>query len=237
MLKEKAQRQILDIYEERGATMAIAVARRVLELSKGQRNFNSKKIINGEICETVLEIALMEYCKKNLSAFYSKGLILKNREISEDFLTEIDLVLFTPQKIVIWECKGHNGDKKIKEQCTICRAGEDDYDVYKQNCLHRDAIIANFERFRIANPGTVGCVPTQLALFNFSLGDVYDMRPEQNKLLMPLIEIGEVEPYIEQCIKGPVCWNVEALGKAVRIIEANKERLRKQHLAFVKSIH
>ena len=79
-----------------------------INLKKAKKNF--KTDVNGEVCETVLEIGILEFMKRYPKAckewVLKKGLIVKDiDDPNNGFLTEIDLVLATPQMIYLFECK------------------------------------------------------------------------------------------------------------------------------------
>ena len=117
-VKNKTNDVLLEFYKTNSYEFTLAVAKKMLESKSyaGKRKFNSD--LHGEICETVLEISIMEYMKlypeKCKDWFYEKGLILKEvNNPDSEFLTELDLVLFTPTQICIFECKSYNSDKTL----------------------------------------------------------------------------------------------------------------------------
>lgn len=232
---------LLDYYQRNGITKTMNVAKAMLKAGNHKSNTMFHAHTHGEICETVLEIILQEYIKANKLSekgwFFKKGLILKDiNNPDSPFLTELDLTLFTPKCILIFECKSYGGDKEITDICTIKRKGKKPFNVYKQNSLHAKVLYEQFKPFMLVNESTINEKYLQLVLFNFSLGEVVDKRTESCKNIMPSVNEESVISLLNKIRSGKDLWNIAALKKAAEIICKHSEDYKKEHLKYVKSL-
>ena len=82
--------------------------------------------------------------------FYSKGLILKDvNNPNSGYFTELDLTVFSPQRIFAFECKSYAGPKKITDKCTIRKKKGGTFDVYDQHSKHFMVLADQLKPFRI----------------------------------------------------------------------------------------
>ena len=181
------RQSILRFYSQRGIEQTREFCQKLLEAENHKDNKDFKAKVHGEICEALLEAILTDYIKKNKLSnrwFFEKGMVIKDLDSrNKDFYTELDLTLFTPGKVVLFECKSYAGEKKLCDECTIVRScGE--FDVYKQNKNHMVVLNTNIKSCCTSN--VAGAY--KLALFNFSIGGLKDLRDEKRKKIMPVIE-------------------------------------------------
>lgn len=213
-----------------------------VNLKNVKKNF--KTDLNGEICETVLEIGILEFMRSHQVEckdwVLKKGLIIKDIENPNNgFMTEIDLVLATPQMIYLFECKSYTGKKVLTNECTITTPTRS-FDVYEQNFLHAKTFLAQFIPYRCNRDEKI--FPLQLVFFSLSKGDIVDTRTEQNKRLMPLVEIENLSSFLASNIptdkrKVPTLWRIQYVKKALNIIAKRSNEYRDEHLTYVKSLH
>lgn len=133
--KEDTHSLLIQKYEELGLQKMITIARAMLENTDYKKSTDFIAHMHGEVCETVLECIVLDYMKTyNLERygwFYKKGLILRDvNHLDSNYFTELDLTVFTPQKIFAFECKSYGGDKKITDKCTIRKKKGGTFDVY-----------------------------------------------------------------------------------------------------------
>lgn len=224
-VKDSARKHLLDIYEKYGSKVAIETARASLTISKGGSEFKSQ--FNGEICETVLEIILKELCKKNSSWIYLKSVVLPDTETLSDFLTEIDFVLITGSCIYCIECKSYAGDKTIINEGTVVLKNGKKRDVYKQDLLHLEVLGKLLHGFSKTPK-------YKIVFFNFSTGEVNDLRDHIWKEKFPLVNDSTFTTILEN--SKPV-WDLVGLRRAAPKIEKFSKQNRDRHLAYVKSKH
>lgn len=241
--KTRANEVILERYKERGYGFAIDLSRKIMasqDLRKIDRNADSRNSVIGELCETALEVGILEFMRQNPEAtrkwFYTKGLILKDLDTHDtDFLTEIDLVLFTPNKTYLFECKGYTGDKRIIKAGTIVRPGHKDFDVFKQHNNHANVFIKTFDSFRRKS------VPIeqayQLAGFTFAPGSLSDERSLKWKTIMPFLQIENLWDVLKANLSSKEEWLLDYAKKAVATIQRDKDIYIRKHLDYVTSLH
>lgn len=232
--------KLISIYNQYGLATAIQVGFKSLGcLGDAAKGLTEKQIIfvktnmNGEISETVLELILTEFMrlhpKETENWHLSKGLILKNPERPRSrFMTELDLTLFTPKCVYVFECKSYSGDKRLVDKGTILRLNGNSCDVFRQNAIHLQTLHANIGRF--------SDYPIyRMALFDFSRGDVEDERDDKNKDMLPYTTIDNVLKQL--VLDGNNVWKIKPLLQVVRILEDASVRLRSEHLKYVKELH
>jgi len=235
--QNKVNSELLREYETRGFTFAVSACDLIInnkEIVSGYPNVN---LLFGEICQTILEIHVKEYIKihKVKDWFFSKSLILKEpKSYGQDYLTEIDFVLYTPSKIVIFECKSYKGDKVIEGKGEIKRS-KGSFDVFSQHQKHVETFMKSFNPF-INRPydWTQAYV---FPIFSYSSGNIEDKRDNVWKKIMPLMKSENLFPVFDVLRSGPVRWKTDYVKRAVKLIEANKERLAKEHLDYVRDLN
>lgn len=243
-IKEKTRDNLKLLYERRGYDMAVAVAREILG-----RNVNKalakapdidKKVfktsVNGELGESVLEIAVLEYCKNNPKEtkdwFYTKSMILKDpTNPKSEFLTELDFTLFTPECIYLFECKSYSGNKKLVDRGMLLRDCGNSCDVFQQSYVHIETLDKN-----IAGYVEHGCKPNyKMVMFNFSKGDLSDLRDDKAKYFMPCVDECDWQQVL---LRGANrVWNLNRLRPAIDKIYSASDKLRAEHLHYVRSRH
>lgn len=238
--KRESNRILMQYYETHSLEDTIAVARSMLysETYKDIKAFNAH--VHGEICETVLEMIIIDYMKRNPERtagwFFSKGLIIKDIENpGNGYFTELDFTVFTPEKIFAFECKSYGGDKKIVNECTIRKKKGGSFDVYAQHEKHARVLARQLKPFRksihLDKPAY------QLILFDFSTGVTEDIRNAKNKLIMPCLNEQNVTNIFKIFEGKPVLWNMEPLRKAITIIERNRDEYTAKHLEYVTQLN
>ena len=223
--KDSTNEVLLDYYKENGFQKTVAVAKSMYNVNLKNAKKNFKTDMNGEVCETVLEIGILEFMKRYPKAcehwVLKKGLIIKDIEDPNNgFMTEIDLVLATPQMIYLFECKSYTGNKVLTNECTITTPARS-FDVYKQNYLHAKTFLAQFTPYRCNKSSQV--FPIQLALFSLAKGEIVDARTDVN---IPTSRK-----------KIPTLWKMVYVKEALNIISNRSDEYRSKHLKYVKKLH
>lgn len=240
--KESTHTLLLEQYQKFGSERTIAIARAMLQSNTHKKEKAFLSHVHGEICETVLEMLILDFIKENnLSSkgwFYETGLILRDvNKPGSGYFTELDVTLFTPQKIFAFECKSYGGDKRITDKCTIRKKKGGTFDVYDQHMKHFKVLADQMQPFRIASIKTRGVAPYQLILFDFALGNTEDVRDTSSKLLMPCLDEKNVTNILKESFGDPVQWDIVRVRKAINIITRNKEKNTESHLNYVKGLH
>lgn len=238
--KSVTNEKLIALYESKGVDAVLAVAQKMLELNVHKSNMDFRTSVHGEICESVLEVILLDFIKSNSldkeGWFISKGLILKDVDNPDSpYLTEVDLILFTPYRFILFECKSYAGDKRLINECTIVRDKiKSSFDVYKQHIKHYEALAKTMHPFR-ASDIAVGHMT--IALFNFALGKLQDEREDKWKNYVPVFNAKNINKFLLSLKSDKVEWNMKYVRRAVDIIESQSEANSVKHLNYVKSLH
>ena len=233
-VKDSVHDKLLLCYQERGLSTALAVAESLLQKNKKTAPISFKTTMNGELCETVLEILVMDYCTRHKEQTkmwcWGKGLILKDPHkdlVSSEFMTELDFTLFTPNCIYLFECKCYAGNKELVGAGTIQRENSKSFDVYSQSMIHLETLNKWL--------GNVSNQPEyKLVLFDFSRGKLIDRRGEKAKNVFPCVNKDTWESIFT---KGPAVWDMQFIYSFVEALDKASSKLRTKHLEYVKSIH
>lgn len=224
-------------HAEKGTQVTIEVAKNTLARPMtgvgeiGAKEFHQN--FNGEVCETILEILIEDYCKKYPKETkgwkWNKGVILPDRgNVKSDFLTEIDFILFTPECIYIFECKSYAGDKVLVRDGTINRAKGNNCDVFKQNSLHLEVLKSWMDKLS-QNP------VYQMVLFDFSSGKMTDSRTQDAKQFMPCVN--EKTLYSIFSNREGHAWDTDVIESVHKLFNKETEQMRQKHLKYVKSLN
>lgn len=237
-LKDRTNKVLLDAYKAKGFRYALSLAEGIVKANHN-KPMSERNVVVGEICEAVLAVCISEYMRLNPER--TKGWFFTNQFIIGDmetrnpkFLTEIDFVLFTPSKALLFECKGYIGDKVIVDKGTITRKGRENFDVYEQHRNHALTFSRMFGHFRMSGVPEFDCY--QLAVFLFCTGSIEDKRNSTYKKVLPFVEVDGLFKLLSEIDTTPR-FQMDYVRRAVDIVESKKDALVDKHLAFVKSRH
>lgn len=246
-LKEKTHTLLMDNFSSNGKGYAIKVAQELLYAHDKGDDPRFKQIVNGELCETVLEICVIDFVMNHEWAHdwvWDKGLVLRNKDgqFNSRFLTELDFTLFTEDTVFLFECKSYSGDKTLTDLCTLTKtstyrdaSGEMQkntrtFDVFNQSSIHAQTLMRWMEPFTLR-----GATPkVQLVLFDFSRGGVKDLRTQSHKLLMPCVNETTVQNLFN---KGQPRWSLSHVANAVNSLHRTSEFMEDAHYQYVTGLH
>lgn len=233
--KKGTRDSILKYYDKNGKDATIKLCRNMLLSSKHKDNKVFHTHVHGEICETVLEVLILDYMRCNQEQtkdwIMKKGLILKDPCADNRYYTELDITVFTPEMIYAFECKSYGGDKKIKDVCKIQKSSGGGYDVFKQHYRHLQVLHSNIGAFKRCNSNEK---VSQLILFDFSTGVTEDVRKLKNKLLIPCLSENNVTNIFNLSKTKRQVWDMEYVRKAIDIITTKDNS--KNHLEYVRGV-
>lgn len=241
MVKDSTNEVLKDLYKEKGLKDTIITAYQMLKINNHKSDKLFRAHLHGEICETVLELIIVDFMNRNKEQtkdwILSKGLILPNIDnIGSTYRTEIDLTIFTPYKILTFECKSYAGDKTITGMCTVERKGMKSVNVYSQHSKHAMMLLKLFNPCRYVREGSDKVSPMQLAYFDFALGTIKDEREAIDKDRMPILRIDSIGKLLAVYTKRPVYYDMKDVKKIVDKLEFYKEKQTKKHLDYVTHI-
>lgn len=236
--KETIHALLMDYYKNKGITPALQVAHELLKQSvQGcpEDNMSAAElnaVFNGEVGETVLQIMIMDFMKRNPkrteSWRYNKSVILSDLDSqSNKFLTEIDALLLTPECIYVFECKSYSGDKKLTGKGVIVRSNGNNCDVYSQNQLHLKILRQWLNRFS-RRP------VYQMVLFDFSSGSMTDTRDATAKRELPCVNENTLFDLLRE--EHLQVWRPQDLDEISKQFDRETKALRAKHLDYVKSL-
>lgn len=235
-LKNNLRNDMLRLYREKGYAFTVNSINHLIKHSnkKSKEVGNSKLAIQirGECCEILLELAILEYARsRNLPWICSKGLTLKRRDHKKG-TTELDITLFTPSQIILFESKFRSGNIKLIDECKIVPSYGNVCDVYKQNMMHLD----NLRRYLDTAVHNLNAGPPfAINLFVESLGRVQDNRTAKMKSVVPLISLDNIVQYLDIIAsKKQVVWDINRLYRIVSQLDSMSEENFKQHMKGVR---
>lgn len=233
--KNATKKSIENTYATYGMIPTIKIAKKMLENTDYKDDPLFYSDVNGEICESILEMMIRDYMKKHgyTDWHISTGLVIQDPDNSE-YLTEIDVVVFTPKRVYMFECKSYGGDKKIIHKGTIAVKNRKT-DVFDQHIKHLNLLNKNIERCIVTRYDNIS--PYRLALFSFSLGNLEDVREAKYRRKFPVLTHENVLNIFSNYDDLPVQWSMKAVKKIISVYEKHSDKLTKKHLKFVKGLH
>lgn len=231
--KIKLRNKILTIYKENGYTHAVNTIKNIIKnANKKTKDLNEKTLaINtrGECCEILLEIQILEFAKKNnLPWILSKGLTIRRKDYKQGKTTELDLTLFTPGRIVLFESKYRMGEIKLIDECTIVPNYGNVTNVYKQNLMHLDNL-----RYYLADAivNLKVSAPFSIALYVEEVNRVNDLRDEKYKSLVPLVGTENIFNFLNKIANIKVkVWDIHKLQTLIAKLDEESDQLFEEHV-------
>ena len=177
----------------------------------------------GELAEVLLEVFLMEYVMTHKNVFMVKGLMVPLDGTTSGF-TELDLTLFTPSSIHLFEVKSYDGACKITDECTITSDRGSSTDVYEQNKLHLKALdnwIGGFLTTRKA---------FRMHLFSFADNTIEDLREPKFKKAIRVLDETNAEEVINSIDTQPERVNIKKVYNVINKLDMKRESRAKEHV-------
>lgn len=237
--KDKTREVLLKYYEEYGLEQTVSTALLMLKDNpKSKENRMVVPHVRGELGEVVLECAIMDAIRnsklKSDEWRLEKSIILKDVDSNnKDYYTELDMVLFTPFKIIAFESKAYQGNKSLTGKGTLKVNGHK-FDVYKQHSQHMRVLMTNFDPF-IKSGSAVG-EAYKMYMFNFSNGTIEDKRITSYKVMLPLIGYKDI-PGIINSLGGIKLWNMKLVCSALDLIVKNSDKNHEKHMSYVRGLN
>ena len=220
--KRNLRNKLIQLYMQKGYKHTKASIQELMKNSNKKAKASGKPElaiqIRGEACEILLEIEIWEYIRqRKLPWITAKGLCLNRTDHKRNKTTELDLTLFTPGKIILFESKYRKGDVILTDTCTIVPSWGNAVNVYKQNLMH----LTNLkDRFANALITMNGVKPFAIVLYVESIKRVNDRRLTPDKKLVPLVGSENIGAYLKsiEAIKLKV-WDMNIVRDIVRELD------------------
>ena len=237
--KESLYEKIFDFYDEHGIENTMDLCNELLGSNKYRDTENFYAYTQGELCEIVLELLVKEYIEdNNLENIWIpvKSLVVRDIDYygenskDGDYFTEIDFVIFTPYKILAFECKNYSGEKIITDRCTVNIEGRKPKDVFRQHFGHAKALE---ETFRPMKSGGEDIADIKLAYFNFSKGSITDEREKRDRKIMPIIGTDNLYKFLDSFKDKGNYWDIPTIERAIKLMTKNSKKLHDSHLQYL----
>src|SRR5690606_4227906 len=146
-----------------------------------------------------------------------QSIFIRDLDVDSDKITEIDIILVTPQRVYLIEVKSYMGTKEIVDPCNIVRDGKV-FDVYSQHMGHYRGF---YEMFKVVTSrGMDTASSLEPLVFLFSKGTYDDQRNLENKTFMPVVDHLSLIPHIESKSKSSVVWDTKTLMSMLDYIQS-----------------
>jgi len=236
--KKNLRNEILRIYKQDGYDIAMNSTLNLIKKSNKKANEIGKKElpvqIRGECTELLLELQIREYARKrNLPWILSKGLTIPRLD-NKKGMTELDLTLFTPAKIILFESKYRQGKYNIFGECQLVPQSSYGFptNVYLQNLLHLDNLRKHLSSAIITVKLSK---PFSICLYMSDLSKVEDKREVKYKSLIPLLGPNNINNYLKDIENNKIeVWNIGELQKKLIELDSKNEENFKKHLENMK---
>lgn len=231
--KINLRNRILQIYYKSGYSYAVNTINHLIKDSnKKTKEFDINSLamnLRGECCEILLELQIREFARqRNLPWVLSKGLTFRRRDHKKEKTTELDLTLFTPSRVILFESKYRKGKVKLIDECKIVPDFGHVTDVYKQNLMHMDNL-----RYYLG-PAIVDLKkgkPFSIVLYMDEIKRVIDLREEKFKKMIPLVGSENILNYLNKIANmKTVVWDVKKLATIISEMDKESDALFIEHV-------
>ena len=237
--KEAVRYKLLLVYERRGLQASLNMADQFLdEAAKTGKEFNINdfgKIIRGELSELYAEICMREYVKYHKNSFYVKSLCIPRVDGKGKLsgYTELDMTLFSPQFVMVCECKSYSGKKTLTDEGCMNVKGRSSYNVFTQNRMHLVNLDPYIRKHRLKTVEEGG-KPYILCMFSYSKEDINDLRTEEWKNKFKLLTEKNVLNYLDNISRNDIIWDSQGLFKTVSELNKNSSKNKERHIKMSK---
>ena len=234
--KRDLRNNVITIYRKKGYAIAkLSIDKLIKDSNKKSKELNQPELavqIRGECCELALELELWEFIRKHkLPWTTSKGLCIKRTDNKRFKTTELDLTLFTPSKIILFESKYRKGKITLTDKCTLVPDWGHATDVYKQNIMH----LTNLKDY------LSDCIltlqrgkPFSIVLYVDDTNRVKDLRDDNSKKLMPVISSDNINSYLESIRKlNTNIWDMKKIKETLTKLDNESEENMVRHMKEV----
>lgn len=233
--KSNTRKLLLAIYEQYGIATAYEKAHEIIKQCEDTKyNRDKRSAVKGELAEVVLEIFCIHLQKILPSTIVSKGLCIY-KQGDKRVTTEMDLILFTPFCMYMFECKSYSGKKVLTEECYLKAMSTKD--VYRQSKYHFEILWPYVSKFVLkSHTPTLDNPVVKLILFELSSGDIDDQRTAKNKALYPCLTLDNILAWAQKEFgrTRTVIYDMKGLDPVIKQLDAGSAATFEKHLARLK---
>lgn len=196
------------IYENMGITILMDFLAKHKELEFEE----SKEFIDykGLVCELFLfyyiQSFIITFDLKDWTVKHSLLLELPKATKKGFTHTEVDVMLFTPNIAVVFECKCYRGTNVLTDKCFLTGSSTTK-DIFKQNAMHIEMLLREYGSYKKVDQGSIKSV-----LFLYKPHKIQDKREHKNQRLIPVLDdtdIGEFLKFVKDL--HDVKWDYQGI--------------------------
>lgn len=226
-LNEITRRAVLDLYYRKGIRAADAKIKELLVQCETQKgNTRERSTIKGELSEIALECHLLWWMQRSRYMMLVKSLCVKS--LTSNATAETDLLLATPCKVYMFECKSFKGRKMLTKECYL-KGESSEKDVFDQSKYHMEIMEQHLHDCHISSSKIA---PYQLILFELSSEGIDDQRDDKWKRGIPLLTLDTIDAWFQKQFsqQHPVLWDFTRLTEKLRKLDETSDAMFKFHL-------
>lgn len=227
-LNEVTRTAVLNLYQHNGLDAADKKVRELLLQCETQKNNTlERSTIKGELSEIALEYHLLHWFNWSSYMLMIKSLCIKSK--TSKATAEIDILLATPCRIYLFECKSFKGSKTLTNECFL-QGASSKKDVFDQSKYHLQILEQHLADCRFVK--TASPPPYQLILFELSSDDITDMREDKWKRTIPLLTLNTIDDWFKTEFQkgGNIIWNYDTLCKRLLKLNETSEKMFRFHM-------
>lgn len=232
-IKKMARESFIGIYEKDGySALKTAVQDFIARKTFKGMDPNVRNILKGE-CAEILITARIKDMQENtdVETFSVKGLCFT--KLGSDYTTELDLTLFTPRRIYLFECKSYNGKKTLTREGYL-KGRFSEIDVYAQSKLHAEFLWSRIGQCHIGKVNKSDPA-FQMILMDVSDGVCEDLREPKYRRVLQYLNVDTLDNWfrgVEKEIQtGTAQWDIMRLYDVVGELHKNSAKMFQKHLA------
>lgn len=230
-LTETTRNAILTLYEHKGIDAADKKIKELLrQCESGNASVGDRSTIKGELSEMALECHLRYWTDRIKYLAVVKGLCIKSTISSAT--AEIDVLLASPCRVYLFECKSFKGKKTLTKECYLAGSSSSK-DVFYQSKYHLQILEQHLADYHYPTESKIS--PYQLLLFELSSDSVDDQRDSKWKRNIPLLTLDTIDAWLLEEFQSNtlVQWDFIRLSKKLCDLNLTSKQMFKFHMAKI----
>lgn len=202
----------------------------LLQCENGSAAVRDRSTIKGELSEIALECHLLYWVERLEHLVTVKSLCIKSQ--TSNATAEIDILLASPCRVYLFECKSFKGKKTLSKECFL-QGGSSSKDVYEQSRYHLQILEQHISQYRYPSNSKVS--PYQLILFELSSDEIKDVREDKWQKNIPLLTMNSLDSWLLHELKcqHEVRWDISGLTRKLKELDESSAKMFKFHMAKI----
>lgn len=229
-LNNRTRDALMQIFQTQGLVAADEKVRELLKQCESWKDRQHERgIIKGELSEIALEYHLLWWMQHVPNLTCVKSLCIKSA--NSKATAEIDILLASPYKIYLFECKSFKGDKVLTKECFL-KGASSSKDVYEQSRYHLRLLDENIGYCRPPLPTHVKTAPYQLVLFELSSNSLEDRRETKWQKAIPALSLSTLDAWLLNEFSRTTIsqWDYPKLVAALKKLNSTSEKMFDFHM-------